>query len=153
MEKKEEIVEIVKHLIRRSEGKLTSAKILLERDRIDDAISRAYYAAFLSVRALLYLLGISTRTHTGVITMFGLRVIKEGLLPSKIGMLNSAKSFSLKFENNSFVFCLSAVIRSRSISLRGVYSSRAIDPKTIILIKFLSIFGYSVEIFCNTLSL
>jgi len=85
LEKKEEIVEIVKHLIRRSEGKLTSAKILLERDRIDDAISRAYYAAFLSVRALLYLLGISTRTHTGVITMFGLRVIKEGLLPSKIG--------------------------------------------------------------------
>ncbi|MCD6515603.1 MAG: HEPN domain-containing protein [Candidatus Odinarchaeota archaeon] len=85
MEKKKEIIDIVNQLIKRSEGKLVSARILLESDRIDDAISRAYYAAFLSVRALLYLLGVSARTHSGVLTIFGLRVIKEGLLPPKIG--------------------------------------------------------------------
>ena len=85
MEKKKEISDIVNQLIKRSEGKLVSARILLESDRIDDAISRAYYAAFLSVRALLYLLGVSARTHSGVLTIFGLRVIKEGLLPPKIG--------------------------------------------------------------------
>jgi len=85
LEKKEEIVEIVKQLIERSDGKLKSAKILLENNRTDDAISRAYYAAFLSVRALLYLLGVSPHTHKGAITMFELRVIKEELLSSKIG--------------------------------------------------------------------
>ncbi|MEQ9715411.1 MAG: HEPN domain-containing protein [Candidatus Asgardarchaeum sp.] len=85
MEKKKEIIDIVNQLIKRSEGKLVSARILLESNRIDDAISRAYYAAFLSVRALLYLLGVSAGTYSGVLTIFGLRVIKEELLPPKIG--------------------------------------------------------------------
>lgn len=85
MEKKEELIEIVKQLIFRSEEKLESAKILLENEKFDDAISRAYYAAFLAARAILYLLGSSPRTHRGVITMFGLKVIKEGLLSVNVG--------------------------------------------------------------------
>ena len=85
MEKKDEVIVTVKQLIIRGEGKLTSAQILLEKDRIDDAISRAYYAAFLAARALLHLLGISPKTRQGIITMFGLKVVKEGLLPSTIG--------------------------------------------------------------------
>jgi hypothetical protein len=85
LEKKDELIETVKQLIIRSEGKLTSAQILLENNRIDDAISRAYYAAFLASKALLYLLGISPKTHQGIVTMFGLKVVKEGLLPSTIG--------------------------------------------------------------------
>ena len=40
MEKKEELIEIVKQLIFRSEEKLESAKILLENEKFDDAISR-----------------------------------------------------------------------------------------------------------------
>ena len=85
MGKKDELVETVKQLIIRGEGKLLSAQILLEKDRIDDAISRAYYAAFLASKALLHLLGISPKTHQGIVTMFGLKVVKEGLLPSTIG--------------------------------------------------------------------
>ena len=85
MGKKDELVETVKQLIIRGEGKLISAQILLEKDRIDDAISRAYYAAFLASKALLHLLGISPKTHQGIVTMFGLKVVKEGLLPSTIG--------------------------------------------------------------------
>ena len=85
MEKKDEIIETVKQLIIRGDGKLTSAQILLEKDRIDDSISRAYYAAFLAARALLHLLGISPKIHHGIVTMFGLKVVKEGLLPSTIG--------------------------------------------------------------------
>jgi len=85
LEKKDEVIVTVKQLIIRGEGKLTSAQILLEKDRIDDAISRAYYAAFLAARALLHLLGISPKTRQGIITMFGLKVVKEGLLPSTIG--------------------------------------------------------------------
>ncbi len=85
MEERNELTEIAKQLIRRSEEKLESARILLDNNRIDDAISRAYYAAFLSVKALLYLLGKNTKTHKGTITTFGLSVIKEGLLPPEIG--------------------------------------------------------------------
>ena len=85
MEKKSDIIAIAKQFLERSYEKLTSAQILLERDRIDDAISRAYYAAFLAARGLLYLLGLTPKSHSGVLTMFGLKVIKEELLPPKTG--------------------------------------------------------------------
>jgi len=80
-----EDAEIAKQLIRRSEEKLESARILLEKGRFDDSISRAYYAAFLAARALLHLLGSQPRTHRGIITMLGIKAVKEGLLPQRIG--------------------------------------------------------------------
>ena len=83
--KKKEIIEVAKQLIIRSEGKLTSAQILLEEDRIDDAISRAYFAAFLAARAFLYLLGMALNTHQEIDTMFELKIVKEDLLPSTTG--------------------------------------------------------------------
>ena len=49
--------------------KLESARILLRTGRFDDAISRAYYAAFYAARALLLLLGVEARTHEGVLAM------------------------------------------------------------------------------------
>ncbi|MHA1266548.1 MAG: HEPN domain-containing protein [Candidatus Helarchaeota archaeon] len=85
MEKKEELIEIAKELVSRGENKLQSAQLLLENNQIDDAISRAYYAAFLVTRGLLYLLGTVPKSHSGLITLFGLKVIKTGLLEPKIG--------------------------------------------------------------------
>ncbi|MHA1143424.1 MAG: HEPN domain-containing protein [Candidatus Helarchaeota archaeon] len=80
-----EIKEIARQLVMRGEEKLLSAKILLDKDRYDDSISRSYYAALLAARGLLYLLGLSPKSHSGTVTMFGLRVIKEGLIDVKIG--------------------------------------------------------------------
>ncbi|MHA1132522.1 MAG: HEPN domain-containing protein, partial [Candidatus Helarchaeota archaeon] len=57
----------------------------LDKNYIDDAISRAYYAAFLVVRGLLLLLGASPKSHSGTLTLFGLKVVKTGLLPSHFG--------------------------------------------------------------------
>lgn len=85
MEKGIDAQEIAKQLLLRGEEKLVSAEVLLEKDRIDDAISRAYYAAFLAARGLLYLLGMSPQSQSGVVTMFGLKVVKEGLLSANIG--------------------------------------------------------------------
>ena len=82
---KRELIEIVKQLINRSDGKLASAKILLENKKPDDAISRAYYAAFLSVKALLSLLGVTIKTHRDILTMFGIKIVKEEILPAKFG--------------------------------------------------------------------
>ncbi len=85
MEKKKELIEITKQIILKGEEKLLSAEILLENNLIDDSISRAYYAAFLIARGLLNLMGDTPKSHGGVITMFGLKVVKEGLLSSEIG--------------------------------------------------------------------
>lgn len=85
MEKGIDVQEVAKQLLLRGEEKLVSAEVLLKNDRIDDAISRAYYAAFLAARGLLYLLGMSPKSHSGVVTMFGLKIVKEGLLSANIG--------------------------------------------------------------------
>jgi len=83
--KKEEKKKIAKRMIEKGEEKLKSARILLDNNQIEDSISRSYYAAYLTTKALLLLLGSSPKTHGGMITMVGLKIIKEGLLPPKIG--------------------------------------------------------------------
>ncbi|MGQ4833824.1 MAG: HEPN domain-containing protein [Candidatus Asgardarchaeia archaeon] len=85
MEKVEDTKKLAESYMEKAEEKLRSAKLLLKEKFIDDAISRAYYAAFLSAKALLLLLGSDTRTHSGVLTMFSLKVIREGILPREIG--------------------------------------------------------------------
>ncbi|TFF85763.1 MAG: HEPN domain-containing protein [Promethearchaeota archaeon] len=67
------------------EEKLRSAQILLENNQYEDSISRSYYAAYLSIRALLFLLGSSPKTHTRTLTMLSLKVIKEGIISEQIG--------------------------------------------------------------------
>lgn len=81
----EEIKLTVIQLMKRAYDKLESAKILLKEGRFDDAISRAYYSAFYATRALLLLLGVQVKTHEGLLSMFGLKVIKQGILPKEIG--------------------------------------------------------------------
>ena len=85
METKKNIFEIAEQLLKRAETKLESSKLLLEKNFIDDALSRAYYAAFLAAKAALILVGEEPKTHTGTLTLFGLKLIKTGLLPKKLG--------------------------------------------------------------------
>lgn len=85
MEKIEDIRELAKVYLEKAEEKLRSAKVLLKEKFVDDAISRAYYSAFLSAKALLLLLGSDVKTHSGLITMFNLKVVRGGLLPKETG--------------------------------------------------------------------
>ncbi|MHA1150701.1 MAG: HEPN domain-containing protein [Promethearchaeota archaeon] len=85
MGEKEDNEQIVKQLITKGDEKLKSARILIENDHFDDSISRAYYAAYLSCRALMLLLGSTPKTHSGMITMLSLKAIKEDIIPIQIG--------------------------------------------------------------------
>ena len=73
---------------------LEAAKYLLDGGFLEGAISRAYYAAFHAARAVLLLLGERPRTHEGTLQLFGLRVVKPGLIETKY-----ARSFRLLFQN------------------------------------------------------
>ena len=46
------------------------AKLLFENKRYDGCVNRSYYAVFSAVRALLALLGLDSRKHSGVIAYF-----------------------------------------------------------------------------------
>ena len=66
--------------LRRAEKALKAAKILLEYDELEDSASRAYYAMFHAIKALLYSKGIKSKSHKGTISLFGEHIIKRGIL-------------------------------------------------------------------------
>lgn len=64
----------------RAEKALRSAKLLEENGQPEDAVSRAYYAMFHAARAILFSKGVKARTHRGTISLFGEKIVKEGVL-------------------------------------------------------------------------
>lgn len=89
----------VADLIAKAELACESASILPERGDIDGACNRAYYAMFGAARAALLATGsdqASTRTHTGLISAFGLHLVKSGKLDRTLGhVLNRAHEIRL----------------------------------------------------------
>lgn len=83
MGERENTIELAKSYLDRGKTKLTAAHLLLEKQLYDDSISRAYYAAFLGTKGLLMLMGETTKSHSGVVTLFGLKVVKAGYLDRK----------------------------------------------------------------------
>ena len=61
-------------------SKLESAEYLFNGGYYDDAASRAYYAMYYVARALLALKDIYPKTHSGLISKFGLEFVKDGYL-------------------------------------------------------------------------
>lgn len=64
---------------------LRDAKYLLEKDARRSASSRAYYAMFHAAKAILESLGESPKSHKGVISLFGERIVKDGLADKIFG--------------------------------------------------------------------
>ncbi|MBI4176237.1 MAG: HEPN domain-containing protein, partial [Candidatus Aenigmarchaeota archaeon] len=67
--------------------RLEAAKILLAKGMLVDAVNRIYYAAFRAARAVMLSLGREPKTHTGLISEFGLQVVRKGLMPKKYGII------------------------------------------------------------------
>jgi uncharacterized protein (UPF0332 family) len=69
---------------------LTSARLLLDAGDTDGACNRAYYAMFDAARAALAAAGVdgardATKTHSGLITTFSLRFVKDREFPVELG--------------------------------------------------------------------
>ena len=64
----------------RGDEALRAAEELVRLELSNDAISRAYYAAYHWARALLYTKGLESKTHRGVIQLLGLHFVREGML-------------------------------------------------------------------------
>jgi uncharacterized protein (UPF0332 family) len=82
----------VRNRMSRARAKLKTAERLLASGDWDDAISRAYYAAFHAAQALLVTVGLSPRSHDGTLSLFGLHFVKSGRLdPSHARALRQIK--------------------------------------------------------------
>jgi hypothetical protein len=82
----EENVEIrIREELDVAKRRLEAAKLLFEKGMIEDAVNRAYYSFFHAAKAMLNALGFDAKTHSGLISEFGLRIIKINLLDKKFG--------------------------------------------------------------------
>ena len=72
-------------LLQKARKYLKSARILLQEGDYESSVSRAYYAMFYSVQALLLTRNLSFASHKGVISAFGEHFIKTGLFPTEMG--------------------------------------------------------------------
>lgn len=69
----------------KADEKLSTAAKLVEWGAFEDAVSRAYYAAFHAAKAMLASQGFEPDTHGGVKTLFHLHFIKSRQIDPKFG--------------------------------------------------------------------
>lgn len=66
-----------------AKARLKAAKLLFEKGMLEDSVNRAYYSFFHAAKAMLNALGFDAKTHSGLISEFGLRIIKTKMLNKK----------------------------------------------------------------------
>jgi uncharacterized protein (UPF0332 family) len=76
--------------LEKGDSALRAAKLCAQAALWDDAVSRAYYAAFHHVQAILLSEGLESRSHAGEHHLFHLHFIKAGLVPARVGKLIAA---------------------------------------------------------------
>ena len=88
-------------LMTKAQRALDSAKLLLNSGDVDGACNRAYYAMFDAARAALLAIGAPVpaeiaRTHSGLISVFSLHLVKPGLVAIEHGRsLNKVEDLRL----------------------------------------------------------
>jgi len=63
----------------RAKGCLKSADLLAAHGQYSDAVSRLYYYAYHTIRALLLSKGFEPKTHEGALRLLGMHFIKPGI--------------------------------------------------------------------------
>lgn len=79
--------DLIKACLKKAHQKLGSSAKLAKSKSYDDAVSRAYYAAFYAAQAALIGKGLSSKTHQGLIQLFSAHFIKTGILDKKLGSI------------------------------------------------------------------
>jgi uncharacterized protein (UPF0332 family) len=74
---------LVTAYLEKAKEKLQTAKELLDESANDDAVSRAYYAAFHAASAALLTEGLTADSHRGLLNLFGLHFVKTGKIDKK----------------------------------------------------------------------
>ncbi len=80
-----ELTQQLREMLVKSNRALLSAQRDAEAGDYDFAASRAYFAAFYAIEALLLSKNITCSTHSGTISQFGKHFVATGLLPKEFG--------------------------------------------------------------------
>ena len=74
----------IQQLLTLAQEELNTTDLLWKNDRYRACVSRSYYAMYHATQALLSLKDLSTKTHKGIIQMFGQHFIKTNIFPVEL---------------------------------------------------------------------
>ncbi|MBU5537236.1 MAG: HEPN domain-containing protein [Candidatus Aenigmatarchaeota archaeon] len=78
---------------------------------VEDAVNRIYYAVFYAGKSMLNSLGYDAKTHSGLISEFSLRIVKEGLADKELAV-TLRKAFELRESSD---YQIGAVIEKEEV--------------------------------------
>jgi uncharacterized protein (UPF0332 family) len=96
----------IKYRQQKAAQSLKEAKLLMENELNDTAMSRLYYAAFYAINALLATNGFNPKTHSGTKTIFNKEFILTGKIDSRYSDFYSfimAKRFEADYDDFVFI--------------------------------------------------
>ena len=100
MTDKEKQIKLARYRLQQADDSINEALYLLAgRKSPRSIINRAYYAMFYAVMALIVFESFSSSKHSGVISYFNKKFIKEGILPNELGH-SINKAFELRQEGD-----------------------------------------------------
>lgn len=86
---KEEIIEIIRHRMKRAKDSLADAGSLLSRDSFHSTVNRIDYATFYCASALLLTRNLSSSKHSGVMSLFQKEFVVSGIVRKDMGRFYS----------------------------------------------------------------
>ncbi len=89
------MTEAVRELLEKSARSIDAAKLLFRDGHFDFAASRAYYAMFFAVEALMLDMDLSFSKHSAVIAAFGKEFVKTGIFDCRFHR-SLLKAFDLR---------------------------------------------------------
>ena len=113
----EELKEKVKNMLNKSSRKLEAAYDLSKNGFYDDSVSRSYYSMFHAASILLMLKGIESHTHSALVSMFGLHLVRSGEIEKRFGkMLSDTRELR---ENSDYGVSFEATEEEARLALKN----------------------------------
>ena len=78
---------LAQYRIKQAKERLKAAELLCKSKSYRDSLSRSYYAMLQAARALLATKQLDSQKHSGVISLFNLHFVKEGIVDRSLGRL------------------------------------------------------------------
>lgn len=84
---------VVEQNLEKAKDRLDAAQLLLDNEKFEDSVNRAYYSIYHSAMALLRTKDVSPKTHKGLIGQFGKKFVKTEKVDKNFSkMLSHAES-------------------------------------------------------------
>lgn len=91
--------ELIEYRLQKAQEELKNSRIALENGLYRPAVSAAYYAMFHCARALLAKHNLTSKSHSGLISVFSQHFVKTGVVNIEVGRILT-DAFNLRIESD-----------------------------------------------------